>query len=96
LVDDYPYVKNIGLFIHTDCWKYIKLKFKIELKYGDLVIFQENYKKFIKYNDIQKYWDQHFEYNIMYEDDNIWMCDSPLKSTKNAFRINKIIKQLKI
>lgn len=96
LVYDYPHVKNIGLFIHTDCWKYIKIKFKIELKYGDLVILQENYKKFIKYNDIQKYWDQYFEYEQLINDNNIWMCESPLRSTKNASRINKIIKQLKI
>jgi hypothetical protein len=104
LVDDYPYVKNIGLFIHTDCWNYLKIKFKMELKYSDLVIFQENYKKFvmdnslkyINYYNIQKYWDQHFEYDLMWQDNNIWMCESPLKSTKNASRINKIIKQLKI
>ena len=98
LIFDYPHVKNIGLFIHDDCWKYIKIKYKIELKYSDLAIIKNknNTLPYVKYNDIQKYWDQFFDYESLINDDNLWMCISPLISIKNASRINKIIKQLKI
>jgi hypothetical protein len=38
---------NCGLFIHTDCWKFIKKNYNIELKISDL-------PKIIKIKDVNK------------------------------------------
>jgi hypothetical protein len=54
-----------GIFIHTDCWKYIKKTLKIELKFGDLPkIENKSYEKIfnINYGDIEKYWEQDFKF----------------------------------
>jgi hypothetical protein len=103
----YPYLENIGLCIHDDCWKYIYQKYNIKLKFNDFALFDNNKNKklnyynenllpYVKYNHIQKYWGQDFDYESLIKDNNLWFCESPLKSTKNAIRLNKIIKQLKI
>jgi hypothetical protein len=64
---------NYGVFLHTDCWNYIKNNYKIELKFSDLpVLFKDDIsKKIKKYNStdspplfdvidfgkVTKYWD---------------------------------------
>ena len=95
-------LEKTGIFIHDDCWNYVKKKYNIELKYGDFAIkqsvqnIQSDYIPYVKYKNIEKYWEQFFNYEDLINDNNVWMCESPLKSKKNALRINKIIKQLKI
>ena len=103
--NNHDYVENSGIFIHTDCWKFIKINYNIKLKYKDLPI------KFIKkllmkeellpidYNPISKYWMQDFNYEKMYLDNNTWIIQNPLSpdcDDKNIKRIKKIINQLKL
>ena len=89
---------NIGIFIHTNCWKYVKIKYKKELKYSDIPHEFKN-KTFtpqIDYNSITKYQQQEMDYYKMYTDKNIYMITDPLKTDKmNNIRLKKIIKQFK-
>jgi hypothetical protein len=93
------------VFVHTDCWKFIKKKYNIELKYNNIPIKinPDLYKYGIPIPElrcgvIEKYWGQDQEFERMYLDRNIYMTTSPLDSTniKNLFRINKIVIQLKL
>ncbi len=90
-----------GLYVHDNCWKFIKTKYGIELKYGDLPIINErNYNllrnspfDFIKYDRIKKYQLQYFDfYNILNTKDEE-LCISPL--IKNPI-ISKVFPKLKI
>ena len=87
-----------GVFIHTDCWKYIKDKFKIKLRYSDLPPVSKTLGRIfdIKYDDIEKYWQQDFDFVDIVLDKKEYLCSSPLKGDKNISNIKKIIKQLKI
>jgi hypothetical protein len=88
-----------GIFLHTDCWKYISKKYGIKLKYSDLPIWKPKYGFVpfnINYGTISKYWSQYFNFKKMCIDGNHKLCESPLKSKKTALFINKIFKQLKI
>lgn len=91
--------KNKGLFIHDDCWIYIKNKHGIELKFGDLANTKKllyNPLSYIKYGEIENYWGQDFNYPSIIKDKNLWFSTSPLISERNAKRINHVIKQMKI
>ena len=90
---------NIGIFIHTNCWKYVKIKYKVELKYSDipLEIINKRFKPPIKYGDITQYQKQDMDYVKMFQDNNIHMIIDPLKNDKmNSIRLKKIINQLKL
>jgi hypothetical protein len=90
---------NIGIFIHTNCWKYVKIKYKVELKYSDipLVVINKMYKVPINYGDITQYQSQYMDYVKMFQDNNIHMMTDPLKNDKmNNIRLKKIINQLKL
>ena len=93
------YIENIGIFLHTDCWKFIKKNYNIKLEYKDLPIHLDKKNIYsylpINYNPISKYWQQN--YLQMYLDNNIYMIQSPLKNNiKNINRIKKIINQIKL
>ena len=96
------YIDNIGIFVHTDCWKFIKKNYNIKLEYKNLPIYlsKKNINSFlpIDYKDITKYWQQDFNYVKMYLDNNMYMIQSPLKedNIKNINRIKKIINQIKL
>jgi hypothetical protein len=98
----FPYIGNdgnIGIFIHTNCWKYVKIKYKVELKYSNipLALINKRYKVPIKYGDITKYQGQDMDYIKMLDDNNTHMIIDPLKNDKmNNIRLNKIINQLKL
>jgi len=98
----FPYIGNdgnIGIFIHTNCWKYVKIKYKVELKYSNipLALINKRYKVPIKYGDITKYQGQDMDYIKMLADNNTHMIIDPLKNDKmNNIRLNKIINQLKL
>jgi len=53
------YSNMYGVFIHTDCWKYIKNEYNIELTYSHLPIINKNLDKkvfkFINYGIIEKF-----------------------------------------
>ncbi len=90
-----------GIFIHTDCWKFIKSHYKIDLKYSDVPVIHEKreFEKInskIDYGQIEKYWAQDFEFFQLVLDSNEYICESPLSNNKNKSRIKKILTQLKI
>lgn len=94
--------ENIGTFLHYDCYKYLCKKVGFKIKYKDIPIFcgeyynNVNIPKNINFGSIKKYWEQDFNFVNLYLDKNIYMSLSPLKNTKNAKRIDKIISQYKI
>lgn len=84
-------------FIHTDCWKFIKKNYKIDLNFSYLPINYNLYRKkviSIDYGKIEKYWVQYFDFDKVI-DDNIDLLYSPLVS-KNTKHLKKIFNQLKI
>lgn len=94
--------ENGGVFVHTDCWKYVYQTRNIKLKYGDLPInrfnLPKNYYKVIDidYGKIEKYWSQMFEFEKMIKDKNEYMCQSPLINKQNAKRIDTIINKFNL
>ncbi len=92
---------NLGIFIHTDCWKYIKSQYGINLKYSDVPVIKEKKQYYkinskINYGLIEKYWEQDFNFMQVVLDSNQYMCESPLKNKANCTRIKKILSQLKL
>jgi hypothetical protein len=90
-----------GVFIHTDCWKFVKNEYNIKLTYSHLPIIENNILShkifpFIDYGVIEKYWQQDFDFIRMIADSNEELCNSPLKSNLVAKNIKKIISKLKI
>ena len=80
-----------GFFIHTDCWKYIKDKYNIKLKFGDLPPYKLTYTTIfdINYGDIENYWEQNFNFSKIVSDKKEYLCSSPLKNDKNISQIKK-------
>ena len=103
-----PYIEmnfwseNNGYFIHKDCYNFVKKNYNINLVFGDFFInfTKKNYyslnQHYVNFGNIKKYWEQFFDYAQIIKDKNFWMVESPLVNTKNASRIKKNIKQLKI
>jgi hypothetical protein len=104
MYDSYDY----GVFIHYDCWKFVKITYGIELKYNNLPVNYIDLQKKktlndivgmlkINYGEITKYWHQDFDFHKINEDKNTWMLESPLNTSnvKNINRIKKIIAQFK-
>jgi hypothetical protein len=91
---------NYGLFIHTDCWKFIKKEYNINLSYKYLPInkigITDKIFNFINYGKIEKYWAQDFNFDKMISDNNEELCISPLKSIIVANNIKKVFSKLKI
>lgn len=90
-----------GLFVHTDCWKFVQKEYKIKLSYKYLPINQVERTKnkvfnFIDYGKIEKYWQQDFDFIKMISDGNEKLCDSPLKTKLVATNIKKVFNKLKI
>jgi len=96
-LDDYDRNPN-GFFIHTDCWKYIKKNYNIKLKFSNLPPYTLTNTKIFKmnYGDIEKYWEQDFDFPQIVFDNKQYLCSSPLKKDKNISQINKNISNLKI
>lgn len=88
-----------GIFIHTDCWKYIKINYNIELKFSNLPKITDPFKNPLfdfTYGEIKNYWEQDFDFLNLVIDKKEYLCSSPLKNEKNITQIKKIINQLKI
>lgn len=90
----YPY----GIFIHTDCLKYIKKEYKIDLKFSYLPpVEPSDYKLFnVNYGDIEKYWEQEYNFKRIILDNKKYLCSSPLKNDKNIKQIKKNINNFKL
>ena len=93
-LNDYPY----GIFIHTACLKYIKKQYKIDLKFSYLPPVKPTYRNLfdINYGDIEKYWDQSFNFLDIILDNKKYLCSSPLQNDKNILQIKKNISKLKL
>ena len=91
-----------GVFIHTDCYKYIKLKYNIKLTYSNLPLIDDGELlwrrpiKYIKYGEIEYYWGQYLKFENICIDKKQYLCSSPLKNDKNISQINKNINGMKI
>lgn len=106
------YQMKRGAMIHTDCWKYIKNKYNIELCHGDLpyintidlspkmhdLMTTHADGLAVNFGEIQKYQLQYFDLIGCIRDGNHWMIDIPqnTKNPRNITRINKIVKQYKL
>lgn len=90
---------NYGEYVHTNCWKFIKNTYNIELNYSHLPItyvIGRYYKNIdIDYGKIEKYWRQDFDFVSLIFDSNIDLLYDPLISNQNT-RIKKIFNKLKI
>jgi hypothetical protein len=75
-----------GIFIHTDCWKFIKNKYKIDLKFSNLPPYNFFPKKIytkifpIDYGKIEKYWEQEFNFAQIVIDNKKYLCSLSKKS----------------
>lgn len=92
---------NFGLFLHTDCWKFIKNKYNIELSYHNLPKLNldntyDNMVLDINYGDIESYWAQDFDFEEIVFDNKMYLCSSPLSNDKNISQIKKNISKLKL
>lgn len=102
----YTQFEPIGTWLHTDCWEFIKDKYKIELTVHYLPLINpsdlnRSTKKYINnhrllnyidYGDVIKYCGQYFDYNKIINDKNDWMCYG-FQNKKNIDRITKILSQ---
>jgi len=64
-----------GIFVHTDCWKYIVKTHNIKLNYSYLPIkkietINNKIFDFINYGEIEKYWEQQFDFIKAISDSN--------------------------
>lgn len=94
-------IKNsYGLFVHTDCWKFIEKQYKMKLSYKHLPVNKTNkitHKFFnIDYGKIENYWHQEFDFIKMISDGNDELCQSPLKNKTVSNNIKKVFRKLKI
>ena len=91
---------NRGVYLHTDCWNYVKLKYGISLLYSHLPVGIGSYYSplpTIDFGPIQKYWGQDFDFDLLSQDDKMHWALSPMSNNKeNNLRIAKIIAQLKL
>lgn len=95
------FAEQYGVFIHTDCWKFIKKEYGINLNYSYLPIDIHDETKskifsFVNYGVIEKYWKQYFNFIQMIVDNNEELLISPLKSILVSNGIKKIFSKLKI
>jgi len=97
-------LSNYGIFIHSDCYKFIKITYGLNLQYKHIAPIKINKIPSgippinIDYGEIKKYWWQDFQYQNICNDNNTYMLDSPLveSNKQNITRIKKIVSQLKL
>lgn len=95
---------NYGVFVHTDCHKWIKSTYKFDLKFSHLPIVYPTKRTYsskvfdkVKYGSIEKYWGQDFDFCSAVVNSDAGLLASPLVSgSSTAKRIGKIFAQLKI
>jgi len=94
-----------GIFVHKDCYDFVKSKLGIELKYSD---FPDTIKKSremftfdVDYGKISNYTKgQYFDYKSLIKDKNIFLITSPLEKSSNGTKkqrhIVSVLNKLKI
>jgi len=98
-LDQYDNEKHpTGFFIHTDCWKYIQKNYNINLQFSHLppYVLKQPKNFDINYGDIEKYWEQDFNFPEVVFDNKQYLCSSPLKNDKNISQIKKNISKFKL
>jgi hypothetical protein len=97
---EFDFFSNHGVYLHTDCWKYVNLKYGISLLYSHLPVSDGSFYSplpMIDFGPIQKYWGQDFDFDLLSQDDKMHWALSPLSNNKeNNLRIAKIVAQLKL
>ncbi len=97
------YNKNYGIFIHDDCYKFIKQTYNINLKFSYLPKFnnvEDNLYDF-NYGDLDKYrydknkFRQFFNFEQLITDKKLYLSSSPLLNDKNVKQIKNNLKTLK-
>jgi len=95
---DFANKKLKCIFLHDDCYQYIKTKYGIELTFGHLPPY--NVKSLnlfnIKYGEIEKYQKQDYDFPQIIKDRKQYICLSPLLNGKNITQINKNIRALNL
>lgn len=97
----YFHKEQYGIFLHTDCWKFILKITGVAINYSHLPIRKVdpyNLKSLhaVKYDSIRNYWEQDFDFRKLLEDKNEYFAYSPLEHPKSSRRVKKIVSQLKI
>jgi hypothetical protein len=87
-----------GLFLHTNCFRFVKKHYGVSLTLASLPSKQLGHKKYkafpINYGDIEKYWRQDFLFDRVVADGKSYYLCNPLTNEQNAKRIMTIIDQL--
>lgn len=96
------YKKNVsdnikyGIPVHKDCWKFIKYKYLMKLKYSDIY----TNTKIIFNNDndpINKYCNQFMKFIKIFNEKKLYLCYSPLTNNNdNNKNISRIMNRIKI
>jgi len=90
-----------GIFLHTDCYKFVEKENNFSLKYSNLPVIKGK-KEYteksinISYGEIEKYWSQYFDFTNVIRDNKMYLCSSPLLNDKNIKQIKKNISLLKL
>ena len=88
--------ENSGIFVHTDCWKYVKTKLKITLNFSSFP-FIEYYTpmNIVKYFN-EKYQSQDFDFFSAIIENSDSLLNPNNKSSTIKKQIDKVIIQLKL
>ncbi len=75
-----------GMWLHDDCWKYIKNYLGLDLSYNEIpehrwIQSQDGEIEGINYGQIKKYQSQDFKFYEMFQNKDQWLTTSPLDST---------------
>lgn len=95
---------NYGVFVHTDCYKWVRSTYKFDLKFDHLPIvyptkpaYSSKVFAHVKYGPIEKYWAQDFDFVSAVINSDAGLLSSPLSTwSATTKRIGKIFSQLKI
>jgi hypothetical protein len=95
--------ENYGVFVHTDCWNYVKSEYKISLNFSYLPLVSSIYESFLYkslFNNIKyiasKYWSQDYNFILaIMENKNLLLSPKNPKSITRK-QIKKVISSMKI
>jgi hypothetical protein len=87
-------LKQCGLFLHTDCWKFIKAQYGIKLTYGMMPPMSVLSK--MEVGETKLYWQHFFSFDGVAVDQKMHLCSSPLVGDRNIGQIKRNIRQLKL
>lgn len=71
---------KVGVFVHTDCYNFVKKDYGVELKFSHFPIIDNNMPN-VNYGKIADYWQQDMDYFQMLKDNNMYMTANPMTDT---------------